>query len=63
VQVIETKGGANMICPVCASHDEMAYSALSHSFICIDADCEFELEVDPAEAQEFLDPVAEEVIA
>jgi hypothetical protein len=32
----------------------MAYSALSHTFICTESDCEFELEVDPAEAQEIL---------
>ena len=47
------EGRRHMICPLCA-RDEMAYSALSHTFICIDSDCEFELEVDPAEAQEIL---------
>ncbi|HEX5000261.1 MAG TPA: hypothetical protein VFY29_18715 [Terriglobia bacterium] len=50
-----------MICPLCASHEEMAYSALSHAFICVDTDCEFELEMDPLEAQELLEPDYEHV--
>jgi hypothetical protein len=41
----------------------MAYSALSHTFICIDPECEFELEVDPAEAQELLEPTPEHILA
>ena len=40
-----------MICPVCRSENEMAYSVLSFGFVCMESDCGFEVEVDPAEAQ------------
>ena len=48
-----------MICPRCTHEDEMAYSVLSNSLICLDADCGFELEMEPALAQELLEPEEE----
>jgi len=48
-----------MICPACRSHDEMAYSILCHSFICLDPTCGFELEMEPGQAQEVLEPEEE----
>jgi hypothetical protein len=35
-----------MICPMCRRDNEMAYSVLSHGFVCLDTDCGFELEID-----------------
>jgi hypothetical protein len=46
-----------MDCPTCSS--EMAYSVLSHGFVCMESDCGFELEMDPAEAQLAMEPVGE----
>lgn len=43
-----------MICPACCGENEMAYSALAHGFVCLDAACSFELEMEPVEAQEVL---------
>jgi hypothetical protein len=48
-----------MICPVCCHEDEMAYSALSHSFICMNPVCGFEVEMEPIEAQLVLEPEEE----
>ena len=39
-----------MICPACRSNHEMAYSILSHGFVCLEKDCGFELEMDGEEA-------------
>lgn len=43
-----------MICPAC-SNDEMAYSALSHGFICLESGCNFEVEMDGVQAQQVLE--------
>jgi len=48
-----------MTCPTCRSGNEMAYSTLGHSFICLEPACGFELEMDPLEAQEVLEPEEE----
>ena len=48
-----------MICPTCSSEYEMAYSALSNGFICLESDCGFELEMDPVQAREVLEPEEE----
>lgn len=49
-----------MICPACAnSENEMAYSVLSHSLICLDPACAFEIEMEPAQAQLVLEPEEE----
>ena len=48
-----------MNCPTCSTEIEMAYSNLSHSFICMDADCGFELEIEPQEALALLEIEAE----
>jgi hypothetical protein len=40
----------NMICPVCNSQYEMAYSSLSNSFVCLEPKCGFEMEISPANA-------------
>ena len=44
-----------MICPGCKCENEMAYSALSHGFVCLEADCGLELEMDPADAMQVLE--------
>ena len=44
-----------MICPGCGNDNEMAYSVLSHSLICLDPACGFELEMNPSEAHEILE--------
>jgi hypothetical protein len=44
-----------MICPACANDNEMAYSVLSHSFICLEPSCGFEVEMEPTQAQEALE--------
>jgi hypothetical protein len=44
-----------MICPGCGSENEMAYSVLSHSMICLESECGFELEMNPIEAHEILE--------
>ena len=36
-----------MTCPLCAGKNEMAYSALSNGFVCLEANCGFELEMEP----------------
>ena len=48
-----------MTCPVCRSANEMAYSTLCHSFICLESVCGFELEMEPLEAQQVLEPEEE----
>ena len=37
-----------MTCPVCAKGNEMAYSTLSYSFVCLEPNCGFELEMELA---------------
>ena len=44
-----------MICPGCGNENEMAYSVLSNSLVCLEAQCGFELEMDPGEAHEVLE--------
>jgi hypothetical protein len=48
-----------MTCPSCSSGNEMAYSVLSHGFICLDSACGFELEMEPVQAQQVLEPEEE----
>jgi hypothetical protein len=48
-----------MICPACHTENEMAYSVLSHSFICLESACNFELEMEPVQAQLVLEPEEE----
>ena len=43
-----------MTCPACEK--EMAYSALSMGFICLEPPCGFELEMEPVQAQQVLEP-------
>ena len=40
-----------MICPKCGSGNEMLFSVLSVSFVCNEAPCGFELEVDTETAE------------
>jgi hypothetical protein len=40
-----------MTCPGCRNENEMAYSILSNSFVCLESECGFELEMEPVEAQ------------
>jgi hypothetical protein len=35
-----------MICPTCRHENEMAYSVLSHGFVCLERECGFEIEID-----------------
>ena len=44
-----------MICPGCGTENEMAYSVLSKGLVCLDADCGFELPIEPLEAHEILE--------
>lgn len=48
-----------MICPACRNENEMAYSVISNSVVCLEAECGFELEMDPVEAHEILETVEE----
>jgi len=48
-----------MICPRCNSANEMAYSVLSNGLVCMTNDCGFELEMEPVEAREVLEPKEE----
>ena len=48
-----------MTCPTCASENEMAYSVLSYGFICLEPGCGFEVEMEPAQAQQVLEPEEE----
>ncbi len=48
-----------MTCPHCGSENEMAYSALFNGFVCLEADCGFELEMEPVQAQQVLEPEEE----
>ena len=52
-----------MICPRCRNSDEMAYSVLSHGFVCLEKDCGFELEVDAEEAEAIFASASELVCA
>ena len=45
-----------MICPRCHTGNEMAYSVLSNGFICLEGGCGFEVEMEPFEAREILEP-------
>ena len=45
-----------MICPMCNSGSEMAYSVISNGFICLASGCGFELEMEPVQAQQVLEP-------
>jgi hypothetical protein len=47
--------GNVMICPGCRNENEMAYSVLSNSMVCLNPECGFELEMDPVEAQQILE--------
>jgi len=44
-----------MKCPGCISENEMAYSALSNGFVCLEPACGFELEMEPVQAQQVLE--------
>lgn len=57
--LINFGGKTIMICPACASEKEMAYSVLSYSFICLEDDCGFEVEMEPIQAQDALEPEEE----
>ena len=48
-----------MICPLCRSENEMAFSVLSHGFVCLEPACGFELEMEPVQAQHVLEPEEE----
>jgi hypothetical protein len=44
-----------MICPGCLNENEMAYSVLSNSLVCLEPECGFELEMAPLEAHQVLE--------
>ena len=48
-----------MTCPACSGENEMAYSALSLGFVCLEPVCNFELEMEPVQAQLVLEPEEE----
>jgi hypothetical protein len=43
-----------MICPVCKSDNEMAYSVFLSGFVCFEPECGFELEMGSEDAQSIL---------
>ncbi len=52
-----------MNCLACGSKNEMAYSVLSNSFICLEENCGFEIEMSAVEALQVLQPVQELICA
>jgi hypothetical protein len=44
-----------MTCPGCGSENEMAYSVLSSSLVCLESGCGFEIEMNPVEAHQILE--------
>ena len=44
-----------MICPACGNENEMAYSVLSNSLVCLEAKCGLELEMNALEAHQILE--------
>jgi hypothetical protein len=48
-----------MNCPACNNENEMAYSVLSHGFVCLEPTCGFEVEMELGEAQHVLVPEEE----
>ena len=44
-----------MICPGCGSQNEMAYSVVSNSLVCLESECGFELEMESVQAHEILE--------
>jgi hypothetical protein len=40
----------------------MAYSALAHGFLCLETDCGIELDLDPMDVEEILQPAGELVL-
>jgi hypothetical protein len=44
-----------MNCPHCKSENEMVFSALSHGFVCQEAHCGIEIEMEWQELAELLD--------
>ena len=49
------QGVTSMTCPGCKNENEMAYSILSNGFICLEPNCGFELEMEPAQAMQVLE--------
>jgi hypothetical protein len=59
VEMLSTIQEVMMICPKCASGNEMAYSTLMNGFVCLESNCGFELEMEPVLARELLETVEE----
>jgi hypothetical protein len=51
----DLKEGNVMTCPGCRSEHEMAYSALSNGFVCLEENCGFEIEMEQADAMQVLE--------
>jgi len=43
-----------MICPACRSENEMGYSVLGHTMVCLMPECGFELEMDQHDIEALL---------
>jgi hypothetical protein len=52
-----------MTCPSCRSENEMVFSALSQGFICQEADCGLEIELELHDVEVLLHPEEELVFA
>jgi len=52
-----------MKCPGCGSENEIAYSVISNGLICLESDCQFELEIDRNQARQILELERELVCA
>jgi hypothetical protein len=57
----ELGGLIKMICPGCGSENEIVYSVLSNGLVCLEEGCDFELEINQAEARQILE-VEEELV-
>src|SRR4051794_23359655 len=63
VELLQDNRRFNMTCPGCKSKNEMAYSILSHSLICLETSCGFEIEMSAVEAFQIFEPVPQLVCA
>ena len=51
-----------MICPMCKSNSEMAYSVFLNGFTCLESECGFELEMCAQDVQQILQ-IEEELVS
>ena len=62
VQVLTAVQEVAMICPSCKGEQEMLFSVLSLSFICLNSACGFEFHMDAHDAKVLLQPEEEPIL-